>query len=262
MRKYLIYPIKQYIFKFFTFLCCGVGCIYYITQIEEALQAGFWDVLFFLFRGQREYNPVSRQPFIPPFFWIIIQSTLIYCSVFFLSGKLSPYETQILIRMRKRKKWWREKIAAAILYTSMTYLILWAGIAASCLVSGQKLGNQGLASLYGMGNLSVSQNILVLMVQPFLTTLSFAFLFMVLHLILEEKTVWILMEAILFFSAFLTSVLLIGNHAMALRSSAAMPGGIETWQAAVTDIIVILLCWITGERYVNRMDWLGKQKEN
>lgn len=175
MRKYLIYPIKQYIFKFFTFLCCGVGCIYYITQIEEALQAGFWDVLFFLFRGQREYNPVSRQPFIPPFFWIIIQSTLIYCSVSFLSGKLSPYETQILIRMRKRKKWWREKIAAAILYTSMTYLILWAGIAASCLVSGQKLGNQGLASLYGMGNLSVSQNILVLMVQPFLTTLSFAF---------------------------------------------------------------------------------------
>ena len=108
----------------------------------------------------------------------------------------------------------------------------------------------------------MSQNILVLMVQPFLTTLSFAFLFMVLHLILEEKTVWILMEAILFFSAFLTSVLLIGNHAMALRSSAAMPGGIETWQAAVTDIIVILLCWITGERYVNRMDWLGKQKEN
>lgn len=262
MRKYLIYPIKQYIFKFLIFLCCGFGCIYYITQIEEVIQPGFWDVLFFLFRGQREYNPVSRQPFIPPFFWIVVQSSLIYCSISFFSGKLSLYETQILIRMRKRKKWWREKAAAAIFYTSTTYLILWAGIAVSCLVSGQKLGNQGLLALYGMGNLSVGQNILVLMVQPFLTTLSFAFLFIVLHLVLEEKTVWILIEAVLLFSAFLMSVVLIGNHTMVLRSSVATPRGIETWQAVVTDILLILLCWITGERYVNRMDWIGKRKEN
>ena len=69
-------------------------------------------------------------------------------------------------------------------------------------------------------------------------------------------------NSILLFSAFLMSVVLIGNHAMVLRSSVATPRGIETWQAVVTDILLILLCWITGERYVNRMDWIGKRKEN
>ncbi len=252
---------RQYLIRLICLTGCVILCIHQVIFNEENIRVGFWDICFLIFQGKERYIPQSDIPFIPPFLWIFVQTLLLYLSKEVLGEKGSSYEIQILIRMKKRKKWWRKKLKNTIVSTGITYLLLFAVVALICIERGGGSHDQTIRTLYGTDRWNIFNKIVVLWLQPFVTTLTLRWLLCFLKMFLSEKTAWIFIEAILLVSSFCMSVFLIGNHAMAIRSSLWREDGVKPEYALTLDFMIMVIIWMIGERYIEHTDLLGRKKE-
>ena len=209
------------------------------------LGPGTWgDYLLCLFGGMEP----PRGLFQAPFLWLLLHLGILFFTLPYLRDDLGDLGQQLLLRAGNRTAWWLSKClwnaAAVVLF----YLIAWAAVFLWASLRGAAWTLAVSPALPGLLAAGLPQAAgspwdmaLELTLLPLLVTLSLSLTQMLLCLILRPTLSYVVSIVVMNVSAYCPSPLLLGNYAMALRSSKVMEHGVSLGAGLLLTAALIIL---------------------
>ncbi|HIZ20633.1 MAG TPA: hypothetical protein H9674_07220 [Firmicutes bacterium] len=220
------------------------------------------DIVAYVFQGRKLYNPTEGDAFTIPFGYLLMNLYLAYLVGNYPVKDLLGYGQQILLRTRRRSRWWVSKClwcAGTVLsFYLLGYLVMLAAAAVSggfSLALTPEIG--AYSELYAADPVSRDWLPSALLL-PAATSLALSLLQLALMTVVKPVGAYIVIAVVVAASAYFYTPLLIGNYAMLLRNASFLEGGIAFWPALLVDLGIALAAAAAGFLAFRRYDILDK----
>lgn len=224
--------------------------------------SGTWaDWMLYCFKGV--FPPGDQlEGFEFPILWFVTIVGGLFISLDYPLNDLTDVGQQIIIRTVSRKKWFFSKCIWNLLSYGLYFLIGSLTVLIAVLTAG---GGMELTATPDFMNEVVGvhlecsppvwETVFVAMVLPYLTVTAYGMLQMVLCLVIKPIYSFLTCICLLTCSLFASSPFILGNGAMAARSS-LVEGGHDPAITALVCLLVIMLSAVIGTIRFRRMDLL------
>lgn len=202
-----------------------------------------------------------------PIRWFVLMVSLLASSLFYPLASINCFGQQIIIRSNKRRNWWYAKYLWSLLHTTLFFLIYCLEL---CILG---LFYQAQPSFAPS---SKFLHILLIEVQDYaiiniggyecciitFTALSalliLAALQLLINIVTQSITGFLISVSILCISSILFSKFLIGNYTMAIRSALILSTGLRPINGICLSIIGLVIIFACGLLYTGKKNWLLK----
>lgn len=251
-----------------------VSCVDMTIKVHNAYmfdpvmpEITFADLLLYLFEGIPKFVPSQLETFIFPVKWLLLHMILLYGGLHYPYNDLHTIGVNVLPRSGSRYKWWYAKCLWLLVNQIISYTCIYVMLLIFCILSGGEVSLQ-LTSVYindimNAGSLYDSfpkEILLVTVVLTFLVTFGLSLWENVISLYLKPIFSYLVMAILLLASAYLSSPLLIGNFAMAIRCRYITENGYEMFEGCVITMIVIILALACGMLRFRRYDIMNQEQ--
>lgn len=276
--KLLKYDIKQGFFyvkwcllmvAVFTFVSCidfySGKNRYYTGNGITPIEATFFDYLFYLFKGMKEYLPHGYMIFKLPIKWFLFQ-------VCYLLGVLYyPYRdlqnsvgSIVIVKGSSRRTWWVSKCVWCILYILAVYSIIYIVIAVFCLMASELLSwsftSQLMKDYMDINVLPYASEkdvLLFVLVVPVLVSIVMS-TFELFTGALTKPIVGFFLTTLYFLtSAYKLSPYLLGNYLMGVRSCFFIENGVHAEIGIYLCLVNFSFLLVMGKLLIGRKDILN-----
>ena len=224
------------------------------------------DFFFYIFGGIKEYIPSPNDPFQIPYLWILNHLLILYFTLHYASDDLSGVGQQMIYRAGGRIKWWVSKCIWNFTSVVSYYIVSFTVIIIFCLIKGNVFemsfsSFMPMIMYFGPKDLGYETWDIALEVtlMPFLVTLAMSILQMALSLVFKPAFAFIFSSVLLISSAYYMTPYLIGNFAMAVRSSKVVSNGLNLTDGIIAAIGMIIIGIIIGVLAIRRYNVLSKE---
>lgn len=259
LRKiWLIMPIA-----FFGMALCFVSPYIKYSEYDMTLGAA----LFKLFQGTMPVDMEMRD-FHVPIVWLMLQLGCVFFTVEYPTRDMNNFGQQIMIRSKGKGHWLMSKYAWNLLSVLIYWIIGYSMIIVFCAIYKVPM-NFGIDGnlVGGMENCDKFQayysgdNMLVLLVvMPFLASLTISFIQMFTAIMLNEIFAVAVSMFILVWSMCLINPLAVGNYSMMQRSATFYSKGLTFKTGIITMLLLITATVIINYILFERKDILEPKK--
>lgn len=204
--------------------CISFNSIITSAEINEMLDrnADFADLLLYIFKGEKTFNPLEDEEFHFPFMWLIIQ-----LSVAFIVGKYpfseiyDNYGSVILIKGKSRKKWIISKFLWIVTVCVLFYLLIIITAIIFSLIFGFSFNlkvfpSQSFVYLTSINYLD-SRILIKLFLLPLVTSIALSFFQTAISLLFQPVYGFICILIICGTSIFTDSIYAFGRYSLLIR---------------------------------------------
>ena len=224
---------------------------------------GFIDLFFATFKGS-EY--ISYDQFYLPINWILIYIYITYLIGSYCYDDLSEESSHAIVRMKNRKDMWISKVIWMTSTIFVFYLIILLIISFfSISMFEMSFKWSKFSSIGTLGqlqrNYSVIQFLLFTMCVYILTSMTIAIFQMLISFIIKPTYIYLVNIFILMICIYLKKFLVPIQGSLMLRQNlfdATYP--INPKNSIIYNLVVFILIFIAGIRYVKKIDMLASQK--
>ena len=242
------------------------GMIYNVSSYDNVSGASLGDWLFYIFGGVKEYIPLPNETFVVPHLWILNHLLILYFTLHYASDDLSGVGQQMIYRAGGRIKWWISKCIWNFVSVISYYLVSFSVITVFCLLRGCDMSltfSSFMRNIMYFGpkdlGLETWDIALEVSLMPFLVTLALSIFQMALSLVFKPAFAFIFSSVMLISSAYYLTPYLIGNFAMAVRSSKVVSNGVNLTDGIIATLVMIALGVIIGILAIRRHNILSKE---
>lgn len=265
LKRGFSYNYKKYIFIFFIVF---LNCIFTINSIQKfrfitSIEGTFIDYILYFFKGMEMFMPNSNDEYVLPVAWFFIQIMTAYIVAYYTIDDLDGYGQNILIRYKKRTKWWISKCIWNILSVISVYLVAYLGIFIACLIRKVEIGmiiSKEFArsvSLIEFTNTPNSEILIALILLPLCVSITLSIMQMSLSIYINPMLSFIFNMLLLFLSTLFTKEWLIGNYSMIMRNTIVIDYGVKTRNGFIVCLVIIIVAFLLGAYGINRYDILN-----
>lgn len=243
---------------------------YYIrfTQLAEfsglTARPGFLEYIFYIFAGNKEYNPIQRS-FSFPAIWTLIFVFISYMTLNYPFNDLNSFGRHVLINIRSRRAWWYSKCCWIIASAAIVNIIILVSsfIFALCSkssfspeISDLCIAVANHSSDYFMFN-SVCLSVEFLL--PFFVTCALCITQLTLSLIVKPNISFMLSVAYIIACAFYKTPFLFLNYSIFVRCSAVAEDGLSPFVGIIISVAVSAVSAVVGSLIFSRYDILNRE---
>lgn len=232
----------------------------------ELTNATFGDYLFYLFGGMREYIPTPGEPFQIPYLWLINHIGLLYFTLHYMHDDLEGFGQQMILRSGSRPCWWISKCVWNGVEVLLFYLIAWGTVLFWASFRGASWSMEispFMPDLMVVGPQQIAESTWKISTEitllPMLVTFSLSLLQMLLCLVIRPTMSYVASVVICIASAYYLSPFLLGNYAMALRSSKVISNGVLMWNGLLYAFILIAISVGLGLAFFRKTNIVNKE---
>ena len=223
------------------------------------------NILFYLFQGKEVFLPEWGSPFVFPVVWLFVFILSNFFTLDYPMKSLSGYGIQVITRIKKRAYWWKSK-CIWIVFSNMIYFSIWyLGVFIFCKIAGVEISlaysnviNEKLLEMQ-IETLTPELEIILLIILPMLTSMSFNFLQLCLELFIDKIYCFLIVVFLMFMSTYFKIPVAIGNFAMIKRSIYCIEDGMSVSMGLVINGMIIISCIVIGFWRINKYDILKKE---
>lgn len=257
---------KKFILEFLMFVAMGVMySVEYLNalntqEVVRAEGATVGDYLLFFIAGIPVYDPKDQEQFMFPVLWLLVILTAAFFCLYYPYENLKQSGRTMLYLSNSRSVWWFSKCTWVTCSVAVFFIIAYFATALTAVISGARLTLETTTYspyLIGFGVRSLKDgpwNILpLLFALPFIT-LAACLLQLTLSMVFKPIFSYIAASMLLLASSYFSTPLLIGNYAMAARSSYFMEGGFELPVGIILAAVLITASVLVGWGVFKRKD--------
>ncbi len=243
-------------------------CIQFASLLDGTGLTGTWiDYLLYCFKGMEPIRNVSTAMQVRlPMMWLLVMEGGLIINLDYLLNDLSQIGQQIICRSWSRRNWFLSKCLWNICSCLLYFFLAGAAVAGCLLVSKGTFSFHNTpkitAEIFMLSapiTIQVWQGLIAVVLLPLSTITALSMLQMALCLFLKPILCFVICTSLLVVSAYVDSALVLGNGAMAMRSSLVVPNGLDWRTALFLNGIVILGSALMGMWKFNRTDILGRE---
>lgn len=234
----------------------------------ESLRGTWMDYLLFLLGGRSYFNPAEEQVFLLPVRWLLFHLYLLYAVLYYPCRDLQySVGEQLLLKGGSRKGWWIAKCIWNMVFIIISYILVFVTNIVFCAVMGERTGMcvtpELVCELFDTGTSYeefTSGMALYVLLLPCMISMTAALFEMLLSFLIKPVFSFLFLAVIYVSSAYLPTVLLVGNYAMPYRSEAVLAEGFSFGQGIVTGILIIAVCVVAGTYFFKRCDLIRRSE--
>jgi hypothetical protein len=233
-------------FAFFVFACMtfAIHASSFLNESNSSETLGFCDFMFNVFAGNQPFDISSGAGIHLSIIWFAFHSYLLFLTTFYADEDLKNSANSLILRVKSKANWWAGKFIWCILSVFIYYLLLLICIFLF-VVFGKYTGfaNQSICNEFFQINIqgvSPYNIIIVLMLLPFLISLSLASFHMMLSLIMKPIFSFIIGICSLTAAAFCCHPLLLFNFTMAKRNQIFSVESSINWIGGIISAFCLL----------------------
>ena len=215
------------------------------------------DCLMYMFKGIREFQPLTDKEFIVPVVYLTINIII----AIFISGHavkdLRGYGMSRLMRYGSRRRWWQSACAWNILCVLKYYACFYAGAAIMCAVHYRDLDSASPVMIHediinsmfsgeAEGTIHTGLLLLMIVLLPVLTTMAMSLFQMALELYVFPSVSFICVLSVYIMSVFYMKPFMPGNYMMVYRMNQINPDGVGLMTGVLLDIAIIIVSIVVG----------------
>ena len=226
------------------------------------------DMLLYIFKGAAPVSviPGASEKVELPVLWLFLVGACLLINMDYILNDLAANGQQIIIRCKKRLKWYLSKCIWNILSSLLYFALLLASIAVVGSLSGNKVSISitpdtlaVLFDIWGLETVSSCQAILVGIVMPCATIMALNLLEMTLCLFVKPILSFLVCIGTLVLAIYIDNSFLLGNGAMTIRNIVISPEASTIGMVLLSTIFTIIGCAILGSLRFSRMDILPRE---
>lgn len=232
--------------------------------IEQKLTIG--DMLLYATGGAKHFVVEDGTAFSYPILWMLVILIISFINLRYPADNLCGFGRHILILSGSRRAWWISKCVWQMLSVCIYYFIMLLAAASFALFTGADYSlniNEFLPRLFMLDLRELAPlpwNIVLPILLHIFAVYVLCMLQMLLSFYIRPLMSFFIISAILLFSVFFSSPLLIGNLAMPLRTeNIAINEPISLGLGFVLCLSLCVAIFVIGSIKVNRMDILTKE---
>ncbi len=204
-----------------------------------------------------------------PYDWLLTVGACLFINLDYMLLDLTNNGQQVIVRSRSRRGWFLSKCAWNLAATALYLLLVGFVILMFTLITGGTLSPENTGDGYLMtfgwagfepALFSPWETLLLGLGLPYLTLAALSILEMTLCLVVRPVISFFLCIAMLILAIYVDSPFVLGNGAMAARSSLIAETGQPPLAVALTCLAVIAVCMIAGSAIFKRSDVLGSKE--
>lgn len=265
----------KYIMTCFIFV---LFCLYFEMNYQSVAgsdyienNAGFGDIVFFIFHGMKVYVPNPAIKFEIPITWLTIQVFIIYLIGNYITLDMTTYGQQYIIRSAHKSYWLFGKLIYCIVCVVSFYIIGYIIIGIYSLAAGHaslELHADICAYVLEIPIELLDRTDLLfgIVALPVVTSIVLSFFQMVLSLMIKPIYSVIFMMIYVCASAYYLSYFLIGNYSMIHRSHKIVSqdifllrNGIEPYTALCINGVLLAACFMIALMILKKYDYIDKR---
>ena len=269
MNKY------KYIMACFIFV---LFCLYFEAEYRSAADlgwiennAGFGDIILFIFRGMKVYVPDPSIEFKIPITWLTVQAFIIYLTGNYITLDMTTYGQQYIIRTPHKGYWLLGKLIYCIACVVSFYMTGYLVVGLYSLAAGHAsleihADICAYVSDIPIELLDRTDLLLGAVVLPVVTSIVLSFFQMILSLVIKPVYSVICMMIYVCASAYYLSYFLIGNYSMILRSHKIVSqyivlqrNGIDPYTALCVNGALLAVGFIIALMILKKYDYIDKR---
>ncbi|MDE5765449.1 MAG: hypothetical protein K2I00_10935 [Ruminococcus sp.] len=251
-----------------TAICC-ISFNSEITWVSEYeildRTADFADLLLYIFKGEKPFEPLDNENFRFPFIWLMIQ-----LSVSFIVGKypfLEIYDNHgslVLIKGHSRIKWMVSKFLWIMSVCIIYYFLIFAVAVLFSFVFGYSFKfavypSQSFVYLTAYDTIN-SIPLLKLFLLPLITSIALSYFQTAVSLLFQPIYGFVSILGICGISVFTDSVYTFGNCSLLIRNEIFNISDISTNKSLIFLTIIIVISFVFCIIYFNRCDILQNRR--
>ena len=267
LNEYVKYVVAVIIMTFLTVdFTMSVGHGFAIGKTDTSTMS-ITDVLLYIFKGMKEYNPNGRTQFEMPTSYILLNFFLAFIVGNYPMKDLLGFGKNVLVRSKNRASWWLSKCIWNIVTVVSFYGILFGVILITCAIKGDFSFEPTVSICTKIIGIDISQEtkyvdigllLISLYVLPILTSLALSMFQMAMAFITSPVISYMMIVAILLGAAFYNNQFLLGNYFMMIRNQTLLENGFHTYIAIIADCFVFVVSAVAGYLYFRKCDILEK----
>lgn len=202
-----------------------------------------------------------------PIPWLLVVGSSLFISLDYLIGDLTKEGQNIIYRCRNRSGWYLSKciwnITSSVVYfgvcciTVVLFIVLFKGDLA---LSNTPVLTQFTLNTENEIMLTKNDLLWAIIVAPLFTIISVNIIQMTLCLYIKPIYSFLICISILIISVYYPSSLVLGNGAMAIRSTMIVGKTVDTYNAIFVTMAIILLCQVLGVIRFKHFDILNLEE--
>lgn len=249
-----------------------ICCISFNAEITSASKyetldraADFADLLLYIFKGEKPFEPLNNENFKFPFMWLIIQ-----LSISFIVGKYPFSEiydnhgSLVLIKGHSRIKWMMSKLLWIICVCTIYYFLIFAVAVLFSFGYGYSFKfaiypSQSFVYLTAYDTIK-SMSLLKLFLLPLITSIALSFFQTAISLLFQSIYGFISILGICGISVFTNSVYTFGSCSLLIRNEIFNISDISTDKSLILLLTIIVISFVFCIIYFDRCDILQNRR--
>lgn len=251
-----------------------IACIGFNSEFQSAIKSGyadreaeFIDVLMYVLKGEKPFDPYNNEDFKFPFSWLINQ-----LSIAFIIGKYPLSELYdnhgafVLIKGGSRRKWVLSKYLWIVTVCIIYYLLILMTILIFCKISGFAVSlelktSQSFAFLTASKTFTGIKLIKILLL-PLFTSIALSSMQTAISLVFQSVYGFAFVLGVCGISIYSNSIWAIGNCSLLMRNEQFNYSDINTDKALILLCTIIIISFLFSIIYFDRYDILRGRREN
>lgn len=265
-------------------LCCGLFRLRYliipflftlpcivckIQLFEIGLTGTIGDYLLFIFEGKTIIQGSDSIDTYIPVLWLLVISGCLLINLDYMLDDMTHYGLQIMVRSETRIGWFVSKCIWNIISVLLYYLVGILTIIAFAMITGSEteIKNTPVFTyiiyndiLIQPTSLTTLEVVFITIVTPCVTLSTISIMEMALCTIMSPVVSFLLCMCQIFIALYVQSPYILGNGAMAIRSSIFSESGILGYKAVLFAVSALILIAFLGAKRMQMVDILGSNE--
>lgn len=253
---------RKHLFLFILGIAFSVDFQLRWNMIASDTKPSYGEFLLYLFKGMEEYIPSPLNNFRYPEIWILIMLLIVYRTLYYPYQDLLGMGKQVLINSESRRRWWLSKCCWILCSVLADFIIFWATTFVFCLVSGAAVSLDISIPMYQYMRVTMTKEMPVnlniqIFLMPVLVMASLGLMQMTLSFLIKPFYSFAVTVVVFVSSCYDMNPWMIGNYAMAQRSSLLLREGMEAGNGIFLSLLLGLLSAGIGLIFFKRYDILN-----
>lgn len=256
----------RYLFLFPVFFIPCFLCLFILRQ--SGIAGSLMDYLAYCFKGVQPIILSDSIEYLQlPMLWLLVMGSCMLLNLDYPINDLTKNGQQVMIRCRSRRAWYLSKC----IWNIISCVVFFAICGLSCFVfmlctnyECSILNTSDFMALVlsaaSLTEFNMSRCIVLSVFCPLINLIALSMLQMTISLFVKPILSFLAILGVLVLSVYISSPLILGNGAMAIRSYYICAGGICSELSIAVSGIVVILCVIIGLVIFQRLDILGTRE--
>lgn len=238
-----------------------------LGYFDTKTQAGFADMMMYIYGGMDQYNPNSGDSFLFPVRWGIVFLSVAFLTLHYPEQNKQTYGQQILIRTKGRTAWWLSKCGWNIISVLVYHGLIFLTAALFCVITRADFTGgfhkDLIYAVFQVHRIHMTPDTaawtFAMLFLPVLVSLELNLLQMTLSLFIKPMFSFLIIAFLMVSSAYFTSPALMGNYAMPMRYDAVITDGVNATAGIIISTVIALISIITGIIQFRHCDILNRE---